>query len=127
MKLPRTTLEQTNNVARPVLIQAFHPKLSELHLIAMVLQANRAALRHTGQFSGIDDTLAVEINGHPVAFERNQKGVPLAEPPIGVFDRDAGAADLLRHFLIGAIAVDFAGAEFLAPDIGLALQRAAKQ
>ncbi len=108
-------------------LKFFHPNLPELGSVAVVLEADGAGLGEVGELGFVDDVLAVGVDAHVVASDRDQERIPFAEGVVGVFDGDAGTASGLGHFFIGAVAVDFAGAEFLAPDVGLAFGSAAEK
>src|SRR5262249_53308678 len=91
-----------------------------------MLQGDRSARGDARQLRVLDHRLAVEVHSQAVAFHRDDHAVPLPDGFVGdLLGRDA-AAHFRGHLWIGAIAVHFTGADRPAPDIHLALARAAE-
>src|SRR5262249_17976320 len=133
---PRTMLVLPTSIARSInLGELFDQDIPELHqagrpgphavlLLAVMLQRERAALRHAGQLRLRDDLLAVEHDREPRAAHRDLERVPLADVVVGVaLRRDAGAHGG-GHRAIGPVAVHFARSDRPAPDVDLRLARA---
>src|SRR5262249_35911187 len=95
--------------------------IRKLHRIAMMLQCDRPALRHSGKLGVLDHHLAVELHGEPVASHNDVKTIPLAEGAVRFHLGRYRGADFGWHLWVRAITVDFARADGPAPDIHLAL------
>lgn len=85
--------------------------VAELNAVAMVLEPDGAGGWNARELGRFDHLLTVEHDGHRLALHRDFKGVPLSQRSVGIADGDTRSADLLGQAAIGAIAVDFAGAE----------------
>src|SRR5947209_7493134 len=92
-----------------------------------MLQADGTAGDDTRELGVVDDLLAVERDADAVAFERDQKTVPLAELRVGDFFRRDGGPHFGRQLLVRAKGGDFAGADRVAANVDLRVLAAAEQ
>ena len=70
-------------------LQLFDPDVAELNRVTVVLETDGSAGGEVRKGLGLQDLLTIEHDIHPIAVERDQKGVPFADVAIGFENRDA--------------------------------------